>query len=361
LPVAACHSGAALAALLLLFSLRCLVEQPFRASLQLPNSFAIGDGIASHKAGAEATSEDDAVAQVCKDIMIELLLLDAAHYPNSKVCLSQEHWAIPVGDLLIHAAAATSHQPWVACAHPALANALLAVSTWQTRAAAIYYESTSVRGEQQGDADIAGIVRALIINERAADVFRGLRMIQWHGKWTTTWMVLARLVQPRGLVQWIQDHQDEFFSVMEYFSAMDGQKLRGFRPRQSQALCLQLGEIRIAVQSDRHDWVMPSVTMCDWLTRRHKLTPDRQFRQCRGDGNVCEDCVQQRRQQDEFAAWLETRRQLGILICASSLHHIVGEVLMLVHRWHDWERMVKALRTKTYCRKAFITWAHDRG
>ena len=57
------------------------------ATLRLPDSHDRGDGWKVH-AEAERRTKSEAAQQVCKEVLIELLLRDAAHFPESNVCLS---------------------------------------------------------------------------------------------------------------------------------------------------------------------------------------------------------------------------------------------------------------------------------
>lgn len=195
------------------------------ASLKLPHSFTIGDCRASQDAVAEAYSRNEGIEQVCKEVMIELILRDSLHYPVSQVCLSQTNWTIPIGDLLLYAATATGLRGQT---NIAPATALLSAPARQTRAATMY-EPPVAGGEEQRDAEITEFIRALLHNERGYAVFCHLAKIQWHGQRTNPWMVLARLVKPLGMANWLQDHRDEFDMVM------DGRKLIGVRWRQPAA------------------------------------------------------------------------------------------------------------------------------
>ncbi len=55
-----------------------------RVQLRLPNSFAMGDGVACG-AECEDASAEVAVEEVCKRVLINLILRDAANHPANQV------------------------------------------------------------------------------------------------------------------------------------------------------------------------------------------------------------------------------------------------------------------------------------
>jgi hypothetical protein len=70
------------------------LDNPWRASLALSNSWDPGDGLASF-ASVYGPTETDAIELVCKVVMIELLLRDGRdNSPNWRMRLVPNNWLI---------------------------------------------------------------------------------------------------------------------------------------------------------------------------------------------------------------------------------------------------------------------------
>ena len=66
----------------------------WRCNVDLPNSFALGDGCQLHGVGAGATQQE-ASENACRHAMAQLLMFDA-----SQVALRPKHWAIELSALV---------------------------------------------------------------------------------------------------------------------------------------------------------------------------------------------------------------------------------------------------------------------
>ena len=176
-----------------------------KVTLILPNSFDFGDGVACGTSVCGKASE--AEEEVCKKLMVELFLRDAAHYPNSKLVLHQNNWKCPLGDLLTHVYT-ISQQP---VAPESIGDALpLPLPLARRRQAVALYEppvDKAVRYEEC----VAFLQRVVVENEGGSAAPSRLRTIQMaDGEQRSTWRELARLFEPGKLKQFVKDPANPF-------------------------------------------------------------------------------------------------------------------------------------------------------
>ncbi len=185
-----------------------------KATVSFPNSFDTGDGAAC-SASVVAIDEQRATTEVCKKLVMQLLLRDALdHYPNSRMVLKTTMWAIPIKNLL-QEIARRIHGQFELPVDDIINNMQIMdpSSRCQARRSSMYQEPTDQRAR---DAEIEALLREISVNEMRVNEngwakLSNLRTLKAPGGETITpWRELARLVKPGTLLTFLRARPEMF-------------------------------------------------------------------------------------------------------------------------------------------------------
>ena len=215
-----------------------LAEGEFKAVLKLANSYERGDKIVS-AAAAVASDEENAIEQVCKELMIQRLLYDArVHYPNTRLRLAPNNWH-RIHDMMRRINEATVSPvgqdqeavlPTAVCLLGLHSSSEPDRSLGRMATVLAAYEPPAAHEIEKREVEIVNLLVSISANERGWAQTNNLkRMYYSRGGNKATWMrpleELRRLVEPLSLLKFLQDHPRQF----EVRSKLHGEKLDRYR------------------------------------------------------------------------------------------------------------------------------------
>ena len=195
-------------------------EAQVLVTVHLPNSFAMDDGLSVGARGLGATKES-AMEEACRLVVVELLVRDAFVYPRWRVRLVDNNWKISVPELRRNVAAITRPDEnfdvganaclqaqtatGASCASASIQEvaATGASSTRNCRARDVY-EPPAPGHERDRDDLISSALRQMYKAHKKPWLVAG------NGLRGHEWRILARLVPPGKMAEWLSRHDDAF-------------------------------------------------------------------------------------------------------------------------------------------------------